>query len=150
MKNRRILLLELHQNYISIGKKQFHKNPLYCRIYADFEADNEKDYSSLGRKTTNIYKQNPVLNEYHIEYELEEVLKSGCYKSPLGYGNVGWFFNEVKKLEIEMVFFFKNTNKDIIMTEKDEGDYRNKNVCRFCEKFIESDKVRGHCHLTGK
>ena len=26
-------------------KKHFHKNPLYFRIYADFEADNEKDNS---------------------------------------------------------------------------------------------------------
>ena len=35
-------------------KKQFHKNPLYLRIYADFEADNEKDNSSTGKKTNNI------------------------------------------------------------------------------------------------
>ena len=26
---------------------------------------------------------------------------------------------------------------------------KNKN-CRFCEKNFESDKVRDHCHLTGK
>ena len=49
-----------------------------------------------------------------------------------------------------MVFSFKNTKKDIIMTEKDEEDYRNNNICRFCEKNIESDKGRDHCHLTGK
>ena len=35
------------------------------------------------------------------------------------------------------------------MTEKEEN-YRNNNICRFCEKNIESDKVRDHCHLTGK
>ena len=58
-------------------KKHFHKNPLVFRIYADFEADNEIDYSRVGNKTTNIYKQNPVLNGYHIESELEDVLKSG-------------------------------------------------------------------------
>ena len=36
------------------------------------------------------------------------------------------------------------------MEQKDEEDYRNNNICRFCEKNIESDKVRDHCHLTGK
>ena len=36
------------------------------------------------------------------------------------------------------------------MTPEDEEDYRNNNICRFCEKQIESDKVRDHCHLTGK
>ena len=49
-----------------------------------------------------------------------------------------------------MTFYFKNTKKDIIMTEKDEEDYKNNNICRFCEKNIESENVRDHCHLTGK
>ena len=35
-------------------KKHFHKNTLFFRIYADFEADNEKDNSSIGNKTTII------------------------------------------------------------------------------------------------
>ena len=131
-------------------KKHFHKNPLYFMIYADFEADNEKDDSVVGNKTTNIYKQNPVLNGYHIVSELEDVLKSDYYKSPLGYDNVYWFVDEVIKLENKMAFYFKNTKKDIIMTEEDEEDYRNDNICRFCEKEILSDKVRDHCHLTGK
>ena len=131
-------------------KKHFHKNPLYFRIYADFEADNEKDNSVLGNKTTNIYKQNPVLNGYHIVSELEDILKSECYKSPLGHNNVGWFVDEVIKLENKMTFYFKNTKKDIIMTEENEEDYRNNIFCRFCEKHIDCDKVRDHCHLTGK
>ena len=137
---------ELHLHW----KKHFHKNPLYFRIYADFEADNEKDNSFVGNKTTNIYKQNPVLNRYHIVSELEDVLKSDYYKSPLGYNNVDWFVNEVTKLENKMAFYFKNTKKDIILTEKDEEDFRNDNICRFCEKEILSDKVRDHCHLTSK
>ena len=130
-------------------KKHFHKNPLYFRIYADFEADNEKDNYIVGNKTSNIYKQNPVLNGYYIVSELEDILKSEYYKAPLGYDNVDWFVNEVIKLENKMAFYFKNTNKDIIMTQEDEEDYKNNNVCRFCEKFIESDKARDHCHLTG-
>ena len=36
------------------------------------------------------------------------------------------------------------------MAEKDEEDYKNNNICGFCEKNIESEKVRNHCHLTGK
>ena len=48
-----------------------------------------------------------------------------------------------------MTFYIKNTNKDIIMTEEGEEDSRINNICRFCEKNIESDKNRDHCHLTG-
>ena len=99
------------------------------------------DDSSMGNKTTKIYKQNPVLNGYHIESELEDVLKSEYYKSALGYNNVDWFVDEFKKLEHKMAFYIKNTKKDIIMTEEDEEIYRNNNNCRFCEKEIDSDKV---------
>ena len=35
------------------------------------------------------------------------------------------------------------------MMEEDEEDYRNNNICRFCETEIITDKVRDHCHLTG-
>ena len=36
------------------------------------------------------------------------------------------------------------------MKQEDEEDFKNNKICRFCEKNIESDKVRDHCHLTGK
>ena len=80
-------------------KKHFHKNPLYFRIIADFEADNEIDGSNIGNKTTNFYKQYPVLNGYYIISKLEDVLESGYYESPLGYDNVDWFVKEVIKLK---------------------------------------------------
>ena len=85
-------------------KKRFHNNPLYFGIYADFAADNEKDNSSIGNKTTDIYEQNPVLNGYHTKYELADVLQSSFYKSPLGYNTVTWFVNEVIKLGNELAF----------------------------------------------
>ena len=36
------------------------------------------------------------------------------------------------------------------MTEEDEKQYRNTNICRFCEKNNKSDKVRDDCHLPDK
>ena len=109
-------------------EKPFQKNPICFRIYADIEADKEKDNPSMGNETTNIYKQNPVFNGYRIESELEDVLQSGYHKSPLGYNNVDWVVNEVIKLENKMAFYFKKTQKDIIMSERDEEDYKNKNI----------------------
>ena len=64
--------------------KNFYKNSLYYRIYADSEADNEIDNSCVGNKTINIYKQKQVLKGYHIESELNDILQSGYYESPLG------------------------------------------------------------------
>ena len=85
-------------------KKHFHKNAIYFRLYADFEADNEKNDSTIGNKTINIYKQNPVLNGYRIISEFEDVLKRGYHKSPLEYNNVDWFVNEFIKLQNEITF----------------------------------------------
>ena len=80
---------------------------------------------------------------------MEDVLRSGYYESPLGYDNVDWFVKKVIKLENKMAFYFKNTKEDIIMIKENEEDFKNNNVCRFCEKEILSDKVGDHCHLTG-
>ena len=131
-------------------KKHFQKNLLFLRIYEDFEADNEKDSSIVGNNQTNIYKQNPVVNGYRIESELEVDLKCGYYKSSLRYDNVDWFVNDVIKLENKMAFYFMNTNKDIIKIEEDEEDFRINNICRFCERNIDCDKVRDRYHLSGK
>ena len=130
-------------------KKYFQKNKLYFRLYADFEADNKIENTSIGDKTTNVYKREPVCNGYQTVSELEDVLKSGYYKSPLGHENVNWFVDEIIKLENKMNFWFKNTNKDIIVSEEDKQDIENNDICRYCEKYIETDKIRDHCHLTG-
>ena len=124
-----------HESHI-YWKKHFHKNPLYFMIYADFEADNEIDNSNIGNKTTNIYKQYPILNGYEIISELKDVLKSGYHKSPLGYKNVDWLVDEVIKLENIMAFYFENTDKDINMTEEDQENFKNNNICRFSEKIL--------------
>ena len=79
-------------------KEHLHKNPLFFRIHEYFEADNEKYNSSMGNKTTNIYKQNPVLNGFEIVCELDDFLQSRYHKSPLGYDNVDWVVKEVKKI----------------------------------------------------
>ena len=42
--------------------------------------------------------------------------------------------------------------KTIVMTDEDLKHFQNTNICHICEKFIltKNDKVKDHCHLTGK
>ena len=63
---------------------------------------------------------------------MEDVSESGYYESPSGYNIVDWYVYEIIKLENKMAFYFKNTKKDIVMTEGNEKVSRNKNSCRFC------------------
>ena len=82
---------KIEQGISFILERSFSKNPVYFRVRADFEADNETEVGKVvGNKTTNVYKQNPVLNGYYKISESENVLKSGSYVSPLGYKNVDW------------------------------------------------------------
>ena len=64
-------------------KKHFHKNPLYFRIYAGFEAANEIDKSKKSSKTTIIYKQNAILSGYYIKSELNDFLKKSVFTNHL-------------------------------------------------------------------
>ena len=92
-----------------------------------------------------------MCNGYYIVSEINNVLKSGYYHSPFGYRNVNWFVTEIIKLENKMNFYFENTKKDIAMSEEDEENYKNNNICYFCEQeILDNTKVKDHCHLTGK
>ena len=136
-------------NHIFIGKNIFIKFHYILEYMQILNVIMKLDNSNMGNKTTNIYKQNPVCNGYYIVSELNDVLQSGYYHSPLDYNNVDWFVNEMIKLENKMNFYFKNTKKDIVMSQEDEENYKNNNICYFCEKEILDTKVRDHCHLTG-
>ena len=46
----------------------------------------------------------------------------------------------------------KHLNKNLIRTEKEQQQFQSSNLCWICENLIENDneKVRDHCHITGK
>ena len=54
------------------------------RMYADLEANNRTENSSIGYKTT-ISKQKPVCTGYYIVSETNGVLKSSYFEFPLRY-----------------------------------------------------------------
>ena len=43
-------------------------------------------------------------------------------------------------------------NKNLIMSEEEKKLFQKSNNCWICKKFIgnDEDKVRDHCHVTGK
>ena len=46
----------------------------------------------------------------------------------------------------------KHFNKNLIMSEEEEHLFQQSNSCWICKKLIDNDeeKVRDHCHVTGK
>ena len=41
-------------------------------------------------------------------------------------------------------------NKRLIITNEDEKIYKNSHICWICKKELNTDKVRDHCHVTGR
>ena len=44
----------------------------------------------------------------------------------------------------------KHFTTNLIMTEKEEEQFKSNKICWICENLIEDEKVRDHCHITGK
>ena len=45
----------------------------------------------------------------------------------------------------------KHFNKNLVMAADQNEEFERGNICWICSKLIDSDeKVRGHCHITGK
>ena len=44
----------------------------------------------------------------------------------------------------------KHLNENLIMSEKEEGQFQSSNTCSICKKLIddEDEEVRDHCHIT--
>ena len=47
---------------------------------------------------------------------------------------------------------YNNLNENLVMSEKEEHLFLQSNSCWICKKLIDNDeeKVRDHCHVTGK
>ena len=45
----------------------------------------------------------------------------------------------------------KHFNKNLVMTDEENEEFERSNICCICGKLIDFDeKVRDHCHITGK
>ena len=123
--------------------------PIPFKIYADIECFNKKVNIRKGESTTFYSKHVP----YSIGAKL--VCIDDTYSLPLKifFGSncvnkfLQWVFNQRKRCNQIIKQYF---NKPIIMTKEDEERYNSADTCWICDKLIDKDKVRDHCHVTGK
>ena len=52
--------------------------------------------------------------------------------------------------EIRSIYKEFKFKKKIKMTRKDEIAFQNAEICHICDQKLDNDKVRDHCHLTGR
>ena len=130
--------------------KNFDKQiPIPFRNYADIEFFNKKANFKKGNNTTFYSKHVPnsidarlVCSDNTCNLPIKLFFGSDCINT-----SSQWFF-EIKKHCNNII---KNHfNKKLIMTKADEENYNNTNTCWIYTAEITENKVRDHCHITGK
>ena len=129
-------------------KNYFKQIPVPFKIYADFECNLKSVESYEGSYSKKYQDHIPCSFAYKLvcvddEFSTSIVVFRGK--------NVAFKFIEaiLKEHEYCKKVMKKHFNKNLIMTEEEE-QFQSSNICWICEKFIEDEKARDHCHIVIK
>ena len=132
-------------------KNYFKQIPVPFKIYADFECN----LKSVACYEDSYSKQHQDHVACSFTYKL--VCVDDEFTKPIVVfrgKNAAYKFIEaiLKEFEYCKKVMKKHFNKNLIMSEKEEEQFQSSNICWICEKLIDDDneKVRDHCHVTGK
>ena len=159
------VLIKHKENCLSINGKQsvkiekriiefenyFKQIPVPFKIYVDFECNLRVLESNEGSHTKK--------EEDHISCSF--AYKVACMddkftKPIVVYRGKNAAYEFIKAILKEYKYckkvMNKHFNKNLIMSEEEEHLFQQSNSCWICKKLIDNDeeKVRDHCHLTGK
>ena len=125
--------------------------PVPFKIYADFECNLESLESYEGSYSKKYQDHIPCSFAYKLVCVDDKFSKSiVVFRGE----NAAYEFIKaiLKEFEYCKKVMKKHFNKNLIMSEKEEEQFKSSNTCWICEKLIDDDdeKVRDHCHVTGK
>ena len=129
-----------------------HKNqmPVPYVIYADFESIIKPKSSKTGDKSEITTEHEACGFGYQVVRYDNVAYPSVIYR---GEDAVDVFLQRLNQERHSINMKFKNP-EPIIMTHQDEKDHQNATHCWICQEQIVGDanldKVRDHCHFTGK
>ena len=121
-------------------------------IYADFECRLEKVNIQKGDKTTQtqIHKSSGYCLQFVSRVDPSES-RTIQYTAKTDDENVALhFIRTVTDLVYDLGQKYAE-DRPMFMTAEDQGTFNNAARCWICNKdFVDDDKVRDHCHYTGK
>ena len=137
--------------------KNFHrKMRVPFVIYADFECftrpistNSQSDEHSY---TKQYQKHKPCGYSYLIKCFNDELFPPVLKRFTIEKEDTNVAMSFVKSLEADIVDIYDKFKgrKKIIITEKEEKEFKEATVCHICKgSFGDVERVRDHCHLTG-
>ena len=127
-----------------------HTAPL--KTYADFEC-------ILKSVKSNKKASVPYTEKYQDHIPCSFAYKLACVDNKFSkrvvlYRGENVAYNFIKMMFEEFGYcqklMKKHFKKNLIMTEEEEENFRSSNICWICEKLMDDEKIRDHCHVTGK
>ena len=119
-------------------------------MYADFECN-------LGVKSYEGSYTKKYQDHIPCSFAYKAVYIDDRFSEPIfvfSCENAAYEFIKVifKEYEYCKKVMKKHFNKNLIMSEEEEHLFQQSNSCWICKKLIDNDdeKVRDHCHVTGK
>ena len=130
--------------------QKMHRVPL--AVYADFECFIEPIDKKIGKGTVQYQKHVPSGFCYTIKCMEESIYKDKTvlYTAKEDGEDIGKKFVECLENDLKKVYEILKTVVPINMTEQEEENFKNATVCYTCGSELNNDRVRDHCHLTGK
>ena len=127
--------------------------PIPFKIYADTEFFLNRTNSYTGEHK-NI-KNNKILRTFSNSIGAKLVCIDDRFTLPVitfkGKNCINkfiwWIINQNKQIKEIITNHF---NSELIMTAQHEEIYNNSPICWICNEELNADKVRDHCHVTGK
>ena len=122
-------------------------------MYADFECLTTGYRPSMSKPIdpnkyyTEKCKQHKLCGyKINVVNSITNVSESYLYR---GHDCMQHFVKTCRDIRIKIMEQLK-VNVPIIMTSEDEDNFINATHCGICEHELNDDKVRDHCHMTGK
>ena len=129
---------------------RYHKNN-FVETTIELEVDLKKYTApiSIMKNTANVNKHQPnswCCNTVCIDPKYNKFMISKTYEDG---DECTKDFCEYLLEEEKRIRDIKNIVKPMEITKEQEKEFKNAKVCHICQKSLEDDRVRDHCHITG-
>ena len=132
--------------------EKLHDTPFI--IYADFECYLEPVDNRKGKNTRQFQKHKPSGYSYLIKCFDDDLfpMKIRHYTKKSEDEDISKIFIKSLEKDVREIFRKFKFPKRIVMRDVDEKDFEHAKKCYACRKEFkdENEKIRDHCHHTGK
>ena len=130
--------------------QKMHRVPFV--VYADFECFVEPTDNKIGNGTVQYQKHTPSGFCYTIKCMEESIYKDKTvlYTAKEDGEDIGKKFVKCLEKDLKEVYEILKSIVPIKMSDQEEESFKNAVECYACGLNLEDDRVRDHCHLTGK